>query len=102
LGFLQGGHLVGAYFNFNQCKFLTFFDGLPAEFLKSFQRNKETLDSTILISFLEVFAWIYSFKKWRRCIRWSGSHIFTLIVPLLSAYRLAKFQLEIPAKVISS
>jgi CDP-diacylglycerol--serine O-phosphatidyltransferase len=91
---LQGDILSGAYFILISTVF-DFFDGFAARILKVPSEIGKQLDSLADLVSFGVLPGFILFKMAEVQSGWEWLPYFTLIVPLLSAYRLAKFNLDI-------
>jgi CDP-diacylglycerol--serine O-phosphatidyltransferase len=90
---LQGDILSGAYFILISAVF-DFFDGFAARILKVSSEIGKQLDSLADLVSFGVLPGFILFKMAEVQSGWEWLPYFTLIVPLLSAYRLAKFNLD--------
>jgi len=90
---LQGDILSGAYFILISAVF-DFFDGFAARILKVPSEIGKQLDSLADLVSFGVLPGFILFKMAEVQSGWEWLPYFTLIVPLLSAYRLAKFNLD--------
>lgn len=90
---LQGDIFSGAYFILISAVF-DFFDGFAARILKVSSEIGKQLDSLADLVSFGVLPGFILFKMAEVQSGWEWLPYFTLIVPLLSAYRLAKFNLD--------
>jgi len=90
---LEGDILSGAYFILISAVF-DFFDGFAARILKVPSEIGKQLDSLADLVSFGVLPGFILFKMAEVQSGWEWLPYFTLIVPLLSAYRLAKFNLD--------